>query len=417
MSRIGNAQNVRAPAGRPQGIALIMVTALPILALQVLVPDLPQLMQHFRAEPSSDLLVPMILTIPALCIALFSSAAGVLADFWGRRGLLLVALFAYGALGMAPLLFHSLHGILGSRIVVGLAEACAVTAGSSLLGDYFADHDRKRWLSYQQMVTPLFAAFSYLVGGQLASIHWSTPFWLYSAAFGVFVVAVACLPPTAAKRTGNTTQATGRFPWRIAGLVCGVTFLVSLAFWSQIVQHGRIFAALGVRSPATIGRLTMVAGLTSVGGAFLFRSNIHRRVGQLLASMLALYAVCYLGLSVSSGVAVGLPLDALGMVASGLMVPSCVPWALRHFPEQHRGRGMGLYTASFYMGQFASAPLVTLLQRSTGGFMRALAVLGGACVCGVALTLLADRLATRQSSSPTADYQVRPVGTLPPEPR
>src|SRR6185312_16921062 len=143
--------------------------------LQVLVPDLPLLLQHFRAQPGSDFLVPMILTTPALCVAVFSSAAGVFADSWGRRRLLLVALFAYGALGMAPLLFSTLHGILASRVIVGLAEASAVTAASSLLGDYFLDRDRKRWLSYQQMITPLFAAFSYLVGGQLAAIQWSSP--------------------------------------------------------------------------------------------------------------------------------------------------------------------------------------------------------------------------------------------------
>ena len=409
----GNEPIAHSPAGRAQGMALIMVTALPILALQVLVPDLPQLMQHFRGQPDSDLLVPMILTTPALCIALFSSPAGVLADLWGRRGLLLVALCAYGALGMAPLLFHSLRGILGSRIVVGLAEASAVTAGSSLLGDYFTDRDRKRWLSYQQMVTPLFAAFSYLVGGQLAAIHWWTPFWIYSVAFGFFAIAATCLPAgTTMAPAAHGHETAERFPWRRAALVCGVTLVVSLAFWTQIVQHGRIFAALGVKSPATIGRLTMIAGLTSMGGAFLFRRNMHRRVGQLLALMLALYVVCYLGLSVSRGVAVGLPLDALGMVASGLMAPTCVPWALRHFNAQHRGRGIGLYTASFYMGQFVSAPLFTLLQRSAGSFMRALAVLGGACACGVVLLLIADRLTNRHSPAPA--YAV-PAGTVPPK--
>lgn len=382
----------RPVAGRAQGIALILVTALPILALQALVPDLPQLIQHFQRVPHSDFLVPMVLTVPALCIALCSSLAGLIADLWSRRGLLLLALSAYGALGMAPLWFPSLTGLFVSRVGVGLAEACAVTAASSLLGDYFDDSGRKRWVSYQQMVTPCFAAFAYLAGGQLAAVHWQSPCWIYAFGFIGFAIAASSLRATP-RAPLPAAQARGleRFPWRATAVVCIGTLLVSLAFWTQIVQHGRIFSALGVHSPAIIGRLTMLAGLSSIGGALLFRHYMHKRVAQLLGLMLGLYAICYLGLAFCSSVATGLPIDAIGMIASGLMVPTCVPWALRQFPAQHRGRGIGVYTASFYMGQFISAPLATVLERAGGGLLKGLGILGTACLIASVLLLLLDQ--------------------------
>ena len=77
-------------AGLAQALTLILVGLMPALALAGLVPDLPQLFQHFAAEPNRELLVPMIITVPSLCVALFSGFAGAIADRWGRRRLLLV---------------------------------------------------------------------------------------------------------------------------------------------------------------------------------------------------------------------------------------------------------------------------------------------------------------------------------------
>ena len=82
-----------------RGITLILAGLMPVLALSGLVPALPQLFQQFAAEPNRELLVPMIITVPSLCVALFSGFAGAIADRWGRRPLLLVSLFAFGALG------------------------------------------------------------------------------------------------------------------------------------------------------------------------------------------------------------------------------------------------------------------------------------------------------------------------------
>ena len=111
------------PGGAAQGIALMAVMSMPTLALAALVPGLPQLFRQFSSVPHFELLVPMIITVPSLCVALFSGFAGAIADRWGRRKLLLVALMAFSLLGLAPMLFDSLWLIVASRVVVGLAEA------------------------------------------------------------------------------------------------------------------------------------------------------------------------------------------------------------------------------------------------------------------------------------------------------
>jgi MFS family permease len=99
--------------GSAQAGALIAAAVMPTLAIVSLVPNLPQLFEHFSAIPHHELLVPMIITLPSLCIALFSPVAGAAADFWGRRRLMIVALIAYSVLGLIPLLLENLFYILG----------------------------------------------------------------------------------------------------------------------------------------------------------------------------------------------------------------------------------------------------------------------------------------------------------------
>ena len=75
-------------AGPWQAWIVILINQLPMMAIVALMPALPTLMAHFAGMPNSDLLVPMILTAPGLCIALCAPFAGVLVDKYGRRRLL-----------------------------------------------------------------------------------------------------------------------------------------------------------------------------------------------------------------------------------------------------------------------------------------------------------------------------------------
>jgi hypothetical protein len=60
------------------GFSLLLPITLSTMAIVLLAPILPQIMQNFSAVPGYDYWVPMILTIPALCVALFSPVAGML---------------------------------------------------------------------------------------------------------------------------------------------------------------------------------------------------------------------------------------------------------------------------------------------------------------------------------------------------
>jgi MFS family permease len=387
----------RRHGGLAQGIALMAIVNMPSLALSALVPGLPQLFRQFSNVPHFQLLVPMIITVPSLCVALTSGLTGMLADRLGRRKLLLTALLAFSLLGLAPLLFDSLLLIVASRVIVGVAEAAILTVGNALMGDYFEGAQREKWLGYQNMLSPLIGSAILLSGGLLAGVHWRYPFLLYLVGLAVFALAwFACWEPGrdhAASAQG--TAADAAFPWRPTLFVCGVTVLFSMVFFVQAVQHGRIFGDMGVASPERISVLVTIASLGTVAGGYLFKRLGGVSVPLRLAASMALYGVCYVGVAWAPNPSVGLPLDALGQVGGGLLLPALIAWALTHYRFEHRGRGMGLWGGSFFLGQFLSAPLMTLIQGAAGTFLGGVAVVGAACLCAAVVLAVSGKFYER----------------------
>jgi len=385
-----------AAAGPWRGITLILVGLMPVLALSGLVPDLPQLFQQFAAEPHRELLVPMIITVPSLCVALFSGFAGAIADRWGRRRLLLISLLAFATLGTIPMAFTSLTAIIASRVVVGVAEAAILTCGNALLGDYYDEHDRRKWLGYQNMFGALFGSATILAGGLLAGWHWRGPFLLYLFGFVVLALAWINCPEPVRDRSMDGAQApVQQFPWRTVALVCSVTLGLALIYYVQAVQHGRIFGDLGVQSPARISVLVTLASMGTIVGGYVFRRLINVSTQSLLALSLLAYGVAYIGVACAPDVTVGLPLDALGQVGGGILLPTLIAWSLGKYAFEYRGRGMGLWGGAFFLGAFVSPPAVALVGQFTPGFLASVGAIGALC-----LVLSAVLYVTRRKGQP-----------------
>ncbi len=385
------------PAGPPQALILICLNAMPVLANASLVPSLPNFLKQFSAVPGALFWVPMIITLPTLCIGLFSALAGVLADRWGRRRLILCALAVFVICGMAPLLLEDLHWILLARVGLGLAEACTLTAGNTLMGDYFAGETRRKWLSYEMILGPLIGSIVLLSGGCLATIWWRAPFALYGLGILVLIGAAMLVWEPPLKKVQVAAGPTGRFPWGVAALVSAGTLLAAMPFFAQNIQHGRIFASLGLASPFQISLFAMAASVGTIVGAYTFRILPARKIEHTLVLVFGLFALSFIWLSLRPPLLLGTFIDALGQFAGGMCYPAILAWALSRFPPAYRGRGVGVWSGSFYVGSFLSGLLIATIGHYTDDFLQSIGVIGFACAA-VALGLVIVNLRRRPFS-------------------
>jgi MFS family permease len=371
----------RAP-GVSQGLALICAAGLPTMAIVSLVPNLPQLFAHFGAVPHAQWLVPMILTLPSLCLALFSPFIGNLIDRVGRRPVLLASLALFTAVGVLPYAMDDLTLVLMTRFFVGIAEAGILAAQNALMGDYFAGERRQRWLGLLSVISPVLAALFVLAGGGLGAIDWHAPFLLYLVGAPMLVWSYFSIHEPSRTHSAASAREGGAdpFPWAAARNVALVTVGVSILYFVQAVQLGRVFHEHGVASPAAIGLHVTLASSGVVLGGIVFARLAGVSMPMRFALMFACLGTGYAGLGLAPGAEMALASALVAQFGNGLAIPMLIGWALEKFGASHRGRGMGIWGSCFFAGTFLSPPLLTEMTRVTGSFLGAVAGIGVFCL-------------------------------------
>lgn len=387
------------PAGTLQGVLLLIGSCLPVLGAVLLAPILPTLTGVFSTVPGSDALVPLILTIPALMIALIAPFAGAIVDRLGRKRLLVIALLAYGVLGTAPLYLDTLQGILISRVGVGITEAAIMTCCTTLLADYFIGERRNKYFGSQTVVTALAATAFFVVGGALGANGWRTPFWLYAASFVLLVPVIFFIwQPRPQRAPDGVKLKLPPIPWRALMLPLLVSLFGGIIFYSLIVELPYVLDAHGVTDVAAIGAATAAASFATAVGAILFRWIARLQLKVLLPAALGLGG---LGLIIV-WLAPSVPIAIIGAIitsfGNGILLPTLLTWAVSGLAFEQRGRGTGLWTGFLFFGQFACPLILLAIQGGVGSLSAALGVLGIAAA--VIALLLAFTLPRGTSSSP-----------------
>jgi MFS family permease len=376
------------PAGRPQALVLLLSSCLAVLGAVLLAPVLPRIEDAFAGTPGVEALTPIVLTAPALVIGLTAMIAGRIVDRVGRKRLLVGALVAYAFVGTAPLWLPSLELIVASRVLLGLTEAAIMTCCTTLLADYFHGSQRERYFGLQVVFTTVAATVFFGVGGALGAADWRTPFWLYAVSLPLALAAAKLIwqpAPQARTRTGKLPA----LPWRRLAAPLGVSLLGGLVFYVLIVQLSFKLDDIGVGSTAVIGAASAIASVGTAVGGILFGRLAKRGPAVLVPLAFALSGVGIIGLGLSSAVPAVIVFAVITGFGNGLILPSLLTWALGSLSFEQRGRGTGVWTSAFFIGQFVCPLVVLALSGALGGLGAALAVLGGVSVAVAAGVRLA----------------------------
>lgn len=331
---------------------LLGASSLTIMAATAVVPSLPQMLDHYAQNPSAKLLTPLVVTMPALAVAVTAPLAGMLADKWSRVHLLSAGLMLYVVAGASGLLLQSLEAIIAWRVLLGCAVACIMTCTTALIVDYWDGMRRKRVFGMQAAAMGIGGVVFPLVGGLLAELGWRVPFAAYLLPIPLVVLAVTCLrgaprPPMA------TRSAALRFPLGFALLVYGLALVGMIVLYTIPLRMPFYLRELGYPAPVLaalcIALPSFVAAITALQAPAL-----QERMTP--ASILAIaFGAMALGMSVvvSTGGVGGLfaGLAACG-AGFGLTTPTLTTWLQSRMPADMRGRAAGGYTMAHFLGQF-----------------------------------------------------------------
>ena len=389
--RIGSCLRTAGPA---QGVVLVAVAWLAVVAAGVLAPVLPKMAQHFAGAQMLGLMIGFVATIPSLAVALFSAPIGRLSDRIGARRILVVGMSGYGLAGLLPLWLDSLPAIVASRFVVGVCEAAVMTASTTLISLYFDGLQRNRWLAAQVASTNVMGVLVVLAGGVAGQHGWRAPFFAYAIAL-VLLLPVLLLtyePDKAAM--AKTVDAAPYSPAqrRLVLLRCAMTFIVSVTVYTLIVQMSFLLAERGVTQPAEIGPVIACGAggiaLGSIANTLMLATSPRLRLSA--AGLLMTVGLWLIALDAHLlAMCVGALAAGLG---AGVAVSTLLCITVADAPAALKGRVTGAWTAAMFLGQFLNPPIFLLLVRIGGSYGAAFliyaAIIGVIVIGGAALTAL-----------------------------
>jgi MFS family permease len=271
--------------GDPRLLAVVLLSVAGTLGTNVAAPALPAMGAGLGVADARLGLVITVYTLPAMVAV---PVAGVLADLYGRRTVVIPSLAAFGVFGASVALVSTFEAVLVLRALQGTAFAGVMPLSVTIIGDLYDGERGSTAQGIRVSVNGVSSIVVPAVAGALSAVAWHYPFLIYAAALPVVVVVYLVLPETAGEvptRAGFVAQLRayvrsiraelGR-P-RVATLVAGggvrdfvryaiVTFIPLFAVRSLDASFAQAGAVLSLRGAASIvvsplaGRI--VAGVT-----------------------------------------------------------------------------------------------------------------------------------------------------------
>ncbi|MCX7283298.1 MAG: MFS transporter [Novosphingobium sp.] len=372
----------RALTLKPQGFTIVVAGFLPVFAIIAMFPVVASIIEHFKDVPGAAIKVPAMVTAPGYAIALLAPFAGLAVDRFGRRLLLLISTFFYGIVGTLPFFLENLDAIFASRILLGVCEAGILTIVNTLIADYWDDNGRRNWLMLQGVIGPTFQPLVFILVAAVASVRWNGGFLVYLVALPVFVSMYFFLfepkKPEAesAARAADIAARRQPFPASTAVLVGGMTLFASILYYVFIVNGSIAWREIGVTNPMDVSKATVIPALFIVVGSFIFRFVSRYANAIQIAVFLGLLGIGLAGVGVARSVFEMQVALAFQQAGAGMAVPALIAWAQSKFSYEHRGRGMGVWTSMFFLGQALSPIVVGNIAKASGGMQEAFLTTG-----------------------------------------
>lgn len=347
-------------------LTLLAASLMTVMAGATIAPALPAMAERFASDDPEGLWVRLVLTMPGLFAAIGAPLAGWLADRWGRVPLLRISLLIYGLAGFSGFLAESLPLLLVGRALLGLAMGGILTAVTTLVGDHYQGHERRRIMGLQSSSAGYGGVIFLLLGGILAEWRWDAPFLVYLLAFAVLPLTVHFLADRKDLHEPDDATLSGGFPPRALFLYL-LGFVVMWLFYIVPIQLPFQMKAMGVESTTMVGAALACFNLAAATTSLFYR-RLSGRFGYLgvFVWVHLLWAVGYMVIARATSVPslmLGIAISGIGL---GVVMPNLNTWASELVPAAWRGRVMGGLATSYFLGQFSSPFLIAPLEQRFG---------------------------------------------------
>lgn len=344
--------------GWPVFLFLLFATLPNTFTTTLLAPGLPLLASQMGEGATGIARAQMLMTIPGIAM-LASPLIGWLADRWGKRPILLIALFTDTAAGLGCMLTDNFTVFFILRFLLGLGVGALMAVSLSMIGDHYEGEARTRMLGYRWAAMTTFSMLAVQAAGFLTkSYSWSAPMWLYLVGIPLFIYAFLRVKPGKSVAEKAIVAETHVEPLRktlnlVFFLAMAGNVFLAVASYNLYTQLPFLVREKGFLDPRHFSTVMIPAALVSFGMSFLFiRLRRWMHPLAIIAFALILFAAGTLLFALASDMTTLLIASALAGGAIVMFEPALSSFLLERIHPSRRSLAMGGIFGTFHVGPF-----------------------------------------------------------------
>lgn len=315
----------------PRLLAVVLLSLVGTTGNNVVAAALPAMGAGLGVPDARLGLVITAYTLPAMVAV---PVAGLLADLYGRRTVVIPSLVLFGVVGTAIAGVGSFEAVLALRAVQGVAFAGIMPLSVTILGDLYDGPRGSAAQGVRVSVNGVGTILAPAAAGALSALAWNYPFALYAVALPAAVVIAVALPET----VDRNRAADGRTAQLVA-------YGRTLGRQLRTPRLGSLLLGGGVRDFVRYGLITFVPlfAVRTMGASFA-------QAGLLLS----VRGVAYILVSPLAGVIVGRLSRRGAIVGSLLLGATCLVLV----PRAPGLLWVGLLVLGFSVGDSVFSPVI-----------------------------------------------------------
>jgi len=348
-------------------LLLALTTMMSNVAVVTVIPHLKDIFQVDNIEFYSRLMI----TLPSLMIAFLAPFLGHLIDKIGKKISIYFGLLLFSVAGTAGFYLDTIQSILFSRALLGIAIAILMIISTSLVGDYFKDQERHKFMGLQMAFTSVGGIFFVVGGGVLSDISWHYPFLIYIVGILLLPFASKYIFEISHEHTNEDIQIEEKiyFIYILAFVTMSIFYVLPTQMPFLFMNH---FGASGTLAGAIISSAFIFNAIGALTFAKL-KKTYHFKTIYLLGLLIVSLGFIFIGL-IENIYLFFLTAPMMGF-GGGLMMTSVTGWMLSLVSHKKRVKASGYLTSSLFMGQFFS-PILTMPLVSIFGVQQFFEVFG-----------------------------------------
>lgn len=158
-------------------VTILSLSLLTVMAGAAVAPALNVIKEYFCDVDQT--LVQMIISIPALFIALTSFVFPKLSQKFKAKELVMIGLLLYVVGGAVAGAFSNIYVVLIFRALVGIGVGIIMPLSTGLLSFYFKPEEQDKLMGYSSAMNQMGGVIATLISGVLAGISWRASFLVY----------------------------------------------------------------------------------------------------------------------------------------------------------------------------------------------------------------------------------------------